>query len=42
VLDAVVDYNLAEIHKKMALHGVDFDLAWEMQKAVILAGARSK
>lgn len=37
VLDAVVDYEMAEIRKKMELHGVDFDLALQMQLAVIEA-----
>lgn len=42
VIDAVVDYNMAEIYKKMDLHGVDFELAWEMQKEVIIAEGRAE
>lgn len=37
VLDAVIDYEMAEVRKKMELHGVDFDLASQMQLAVIEA-----
>lgn len=40
-IDAVIDYNMAEIHKKMQLHGVDFDLAFQMQMAVIAAEAEA-
>lgn len=38
-INAVVDYNMAEICKKMVLHGVDFELAFDMQMAVIAASA---
>lgn len=37
ILNAVIDYNLAEVHKKMELHGIDFDMALEMQRAVMIA-----
>lgn len=42
ILNAVVDYNMDQVYKKMELHCVDFDLALEMQMAVILAEARAK
>lgn len=27
VVDAVIDYEIAEVHKKMELHGIDFEVS---------------
>jgi predicted metal-binding protein len=42
LINAVLDYNMDQIRHKMLVHGVDFEMACEMQMAVILAHARSE
>ena len=37
VIDAVIDYEMDEVRKKMELHHIDFDMALQMQMAVIAA-----
>lgn len=39
IIDAVIDYNFDQVLHKMEVHNIDFDMALQMQLAVIMAGA---